>query len=228
MDELRQRVPEMLERLDSVWMTGPWNPTGKPVDELVGTILSQNTSDANTHRAFTSLRSRFPHWNDVINASTDDLTDAIRSGGLSKQKAPRIQKVLAQMIDPSDEDANVTLLEQLRSMSPDNAMHWLTSFNGVGPKTAACVLMFAVGIPVVPVDTHVFRVSTRLGLIGRKTDANRAHDELVTFVPPADAYRFHVHFINHGRTVCRARVPQCTECVLNDLCQYWAQQQART
>ncbi|MEX2425947.1 MAG: endonuclease III [Thermomicrobiaceae bacterium] len=219
-DEPAQHISEILRRLDTVYTPPEWEPSGKPVDELVSTILSQNTSDTNTERAFSSLKSRFPAWKCVIDADTASVESTIRSGGLARQKAPRIQQVLAGIIDRDDMDPNSSLLNQLNDKSSAEAMEWLTGFGGVGPKTAACVLLFAVGKPVVPVDTHVYRVSKRIGLIDDRTNANRAHGELVDIVEPRDAFRFHMHLIQHGRQTCRARAPRCQECILNDICRY--------
>lgn len=217
----RALVTEILSRLDQLWRPSQWTPSNKPVDELVGTILSQNTSDVNTGRAFNSLRNAFTDWHSVASADTRDVVEAIRSGGLAQQKAPRIQEVLKQIIQSDDTDPNATLMDQLERMDPAEAMDWLTSFPGIGPKTAACVLMFAVGQPVVPVDTHVHRVSQRVGLISPKASADRAHVELIDIVEPEECYRFHMHLINHGRTICRARNPRCDDCTLADICDYF-------
>lgn len=210
----------VLALLDNAYGPAPWVPSGKPVDELVATILSQNTSDTNTERAFSSLRERFPTWQAVRDAPTGAVAEAIRAGGLADQKAPRIQKILTQILDDQVDDQNARLLQALRSRDLDDAMDWLTSFSGVGPKTAACVLLFAVGMPALPVDTHVHRVAQRLGLIDEHTDANRAHELLRHQIPPDAAYRFHVQMIKHGRTVCRARNPRCDSCILAHICQY--------
>jgi endonuclease III len=211
-------VQEILNRLDQLYGTQTWEPSGLPVDELVATILSQNTSDVNTDRAFTALRAQFTDWNAVIDATVQEIESAIKPGGLAAQKAPRIKNILARIVDREATDPNTTLLEHLQSMDPADAMTWLTGFNGVGPKTAACVLLFAVGMPVVPVDTHVHRVANRIGIIDEGTNAVDAHDELLTIVSPDDAYRFHMHLIQHGRATCRARTPRCEDCILNDIC----------
>jgi endonuclease III len=218
--EKQDLVLEILQRLDSVRQIKPRRPSRKPVDELVSTILSQNTSDSNTSRAFSSLKERFPTWTEVIDAPVDVVVDAIRSGGLARQKAPRIQAALEQVVARGATNPNQALMKQLEPLSSDSALHWLTSFNGVGPKTAACVLLFAVGKPVVPVDTHVHRVSKRIGLIGQRTNAEKAHHELLELVSPEDAYKFHMHLIHHGRSTCKARNPRCPDCVLLDICDY--------
>jgi endonuclease III len=218
--EKQDLVLEILRRLDTVRTINSPKPSRKPVDELVATILSQNTSDSNTSRAFASLKDRFPTWTEVIDAPVDDVVEAIRSGGLAQQKAPRIQKALQQIIDRKAKDPNDALMRQLEPLTSDTSLEWLTSFNGVGPKTAACVLLFAVGKPVVPVDTHVHRVSKRIGLIGQRTNAEKAHHELLASVSPDDAYPFHMHLIRHGRTTCKARSPRCSDCILLDICDY--------
>ena len=210
----------VLQRLESEYSVDNWTPSHAPVDTLIETILSQNTSDVNTERAFGALRERFRDWNEVVSADTEDVIEAIRPGGLAAQKAPRIQKVLAEILPDNGADPNEALQYRLVAMTTADAMNWLTSFPGVGPKTAACVLLFAVGKPVVPVDTHVYRVSARIGLIGPDVDADRAHQALLELVPPDDSYRFHVHLIRHGRAICRARNPECDQCILNDLCDY--------
>ena len=216
----RRQAVEVLRRLDRDWSPGPWEPNHKPVDTLVATILSQNTSDVNTERAFDRLCETFSEWAEVANATGEDVVEAIRPGGLAAQKGPRIQRVLADILPTGHEDPNEALQSRLENMTTHDAMSWLTGFPGVGPKTAACVLLFAVGKPVVPVDTHVYRVAGRIGLIGDNVDANRAHDELLNLIPPEESYRFHVHLIHHGRTVCKARNPDCHQCSLNELCDY--------
>lgn len=220
MDTKRHLVSVLLERMDTCWTPSEWIPSGKPADELVATILSQNTSDTNTERAFASLRKSFPRWLDVIEAPVEEVIDSIRAGGLAQQKAPRIQQALRQLVKLEDDDLNQSLLRQLEHMSSGEAMKWLTGMPGVGPKTAACVLLFAAGKPVIPVDTHVFRVSKRTGLIDSSVDANRAHNDLLSVVPPEESYRFHMHLIHHGRTVCKARNPRCDECIIRNLCDY--------
>jgi endonuclease III len=218
--EKQDLVPEILRRLDTIRNVTNRNPSRRPVNELVSTILSQHTSDSNTSRAFKSLRKRFPTWTEVIDAPVEEVVDAIRSGGLARQKAPRIQAALEQVVDRDSKQPNAKLMSQLEPLPADDALKWLTSFNGVGPKTAACVLLFAVGKPVVPVDTHVHRVSRRLGLIEMKTSADKAHQELLELVPSGEAYRFHIHLIRHGRATCKARFPRCGSCILRDICDY--------
>lgn len=190
-----------------------------PVSGLVSTILSQNTSDVNTARSFASLRGRFPTWQDVIDAETDDVQDAIRMGGLSKTKAPRIQAAMQSIIDRcGDLD-----LQFLREMPVDEALTWLTDLNGIGPKTAACVLLFSLGMPAMPVDTHVGRVMTRLGVVPDKT-STLTKQRILEALIGSDAdrvYAVHVETITHGREICKSRRPLCEQCDLTTLCRYY-------
>jgi endonuclease-3 len=184
------------------------------IDELVLTVLSQNTSDANTARAFTTLKARFPSWEAVMDAPTHEVAGAIRSGGLADQKAPRIRGILAE-IERREGRIDLDRLNELNDQEVDE---YLTSLPGVGPKTAACVLTFSMGRAAFPIDTHVLRIARRLGWVGPKDPADRAHRELTPRVPPEIRYELHIAFIRHGRTVCKARKPRCSECGLFDLC----------
>lgn len=192
-----------------------------PLDELVLTILSQNTSDRNSGRAFRMLRGRYSTWEAVLDADTRELAEAIRVGGLANIKASRIQQVLREIIARRG-SLNLSFL---CAMDLPEARAWLTSLPGVGPKTAACVLCFACGMPALPVDTHVHRVSKRLGLIGAKISADAAHELLESALDPSDIYSFHVNMILHGRQICHAQRPVCQRCPLADLCDYYQAQQ---
>ena len=205
-------IAEILDRLRAAY--GPPAPrTRRPaLDELVLTILSQNTSDVNCERAYARMRERFPRWQDVRDAPEADLVDALRPGGLAVQKAPRIQAVL-RGLDGLD-------LEWLGTVPPAEAMDWLVALPGVGPKTASCVLLFSLGVPVMPVDTHIHRIAGRVGLIPAGTGAGAAHAILTEMTPPARMLEAHLLLITHGRTTCTARRPRCEECVLLDLCDY--------
>jgi endonuclease-3 len=205
-------IAEILDRLRAAY--GPPAPrTRRPaLDELVLTILSQNTSDVNCERAYARMRERFPRWQDVRDAPEADLVDALRPGGLAVQKAPRIQAVL-RGLDGLD-------LEWLATVPPAEAMDWLVALPGVGPKTASCVLLFSLGVPVMPVDTHIHRIAGRVGLIPAGTGAGAAHAILTEMTPPARMLEAHLLLITHGRTTCTARRPRCKECVLLDLCDY--------
>lgn len=207
------------ELLESRYGPRRLRPSGEPLRELISTILSQNTSDINTARAFNSLRQAFPTWDAVRLADTTDVIAAIRSGGLANRKAPRIQGVL----DDIHERLGSEDLGPLRELPLDEAKRWLTSLHGVGSKTAACVLLFALGRPAMPVDTHVHRVSLRLGLVPPKTSPEMTATFLERMLgdDPQAIYAFHVETINHGRIVCRALRPACADCPLRDHCDYF-------
>jgi endonuclease III len=194
-----------------------WRPHLDPISELVSTILSQNTNDTNRDTAFDRLRDRFSSWEEVRDGDVDEVIDAIRPAGLANQKGPRIQGALHFITQERGE----LDLEFLADWPVDKSKAWLSSIKGVGPKTAAIVLLFALGTPAFPVDTHVHRVAKRLGLIGSKTSREKAHDELEGLIPPEDYYSFHLNLIRHGREVCTSRSPHCEECVLRDLCDYY-------
>lgn len=200
-----------------------WRPGEDILSQLVKTILSQNTSDTNSLRAFRQLRERYPTWEGVHRAARRQVADAIRSGGLADIKAGRIKAILRH-IYREHPDGDLSFLKRWPS---GRIREYLERFEGVGEKTAACVLLFALGRPVMPVDTHVRRVSQRLGLIPPKTDAARAHHLLQEAVPASLVYAFHIHLIEHGRKICRARKPLCDRCPLQDRClayrEHWPQ-----
>ncbi len=185
-----------------------------PLEELIFTILSQSTTDTNSERAFTALRKRFPDWEQLRRARVASITAAIRQAGLANQKAPRIKRILSEL----HKRHGIASLDHLEDMNDAEAVEYLTAFDGVGPKTAACVLLFACRRPVLPVDTHVHRVSGRLGLIGPRVTAHQAHDELGAMVAPRLVLDFHVLLIRHGRTTCKAQRPRCDDCVLRQRC----------
>ena len=191
-----------------------WGPRYDPASELVSTILSQHTSDVNSHRAFASLMDRFGSLDAVADAPADEIEESIRMGGLAKVKAPRIKEVLQrvrEMVGNYD-------LSFLAEMPLPEAKAWLMDLPGIGPKTAAIILCFSLGMPAMPVDTHIYRVSKRLGLIGRKISAEAAHDILEPMVAAEDVFAFHVYLIQHGRAVCKAQRPRCERCVLASGC----------
>jgi endonuclease-3 len=195
----------------------PWQPGRDPLATLVGTILSQNTNDLNRDRAFKQMRERFPTWEKVRDADPAELVEAIRTAGLANQKGPRIQNAL-RIITEQQGDLN---LDFLADMEIEEARKWLTSIKGVGPKTAAIVLCFALGKPAFPVDTHVHRVTRRLGLIGPKTTREQAHTVLEELLPMEIYYPFHMNLIAHGRQVCKSQQPRCEVCVLQEHCDYF-------
>lgn len=210
----RSRIVTIIRRLKRVF--GPVEPPEQlPVlDELIATILSQNTTDSNSGAAFDELRRCFRNWEAVRRAPLERIADAIRVAGLANQKAPRIKAVLQRLRDERGELS----LEFLHERPLEEACEYLRQFPGVGPKTIACVLLFACRKPILPVDTHVHRVSQRLGLIGARTNEAKAHEELAKLVPANRVLEFHIQLIRHGREVCSARRPQCAECALIDLC----------
>ena len=183
-----------------------------PIDELILTVLSQNTNDRNRDVAYQRLRERFETWADVRDAAVADVEEAIRPGGLAPTKAVRIHEILRAI---GDDD-----LSWLESAPLDEARAYLVSLPGVGRKTAACVLLFSYGRPDVPVDTHVYRVGSRLGLWRSGASFREAHDEMLRLADADDAYEAHVALIRHGRRTCTARAPRCRECPLLDLCPY--------
>ncbi|MFQ5813360.1 MAG: endonuclease III domain-containing protein [Anaerolineae bacterium] len=194
-----------------------WRPRLDPLSELIFTILSQNTSDVNRDRAWSRLKERFPTWESVLVANAAEIAEAIRPGGLANVKAPRIQDALRAI----KRERGEFTLDFLAEMEVDEAKRWLTSLNGVGPKTAAIVLLFSLGKPAFPVDTHVHRVSQRLGLIGPKTSRERAHEVLEELLPSEIYYTFHLNLIAHGREVCRSQRPRCETCILGEHCDYY-------
>ncbi|MCK9357169.1 MAG: endonuclease III [Dehalococcoidia bacterium] len=204
----------VLSRLDETYGPRVFESRGRPVDVLIETVLSQNTSDVNSHRAFESLLARFGTLEAVAAAPVAEIEDAIRFAGLSRIKSVRIREMLERLIR---ENGSLEL-SFLAGMKLDEARAYLMSLRGVGLKTANCVLIFSLGLPALPVDTHVYRVSRRLGLIGARVSVEAAHGDLEARVRPEDRYRFHLHLIEHGRRVCHARKPACRVCILNALC----------
>ena len=198
-----------------------WHPRLDPLSELVFTILSQNTSDVNRDRAWRRLKERFPTWESVLAADAAELADAIRPGGLADIKAPRIREALRTI----KRERGEFTLDFLAEVELDEAKQWLISLNGVGPKTAAIVLLFSLGKPAFPVDTHVHRVSSRLGLIGPRTSREQAHEVLEELLPPEIYFTFHLNLIAHGREVCKSQQPRCTACVLREHCDYYRESQ---
>lgn len=204
----------LVERLSSLYGRPRLVPSGDPVAELVLTILSQNTSDRNSGRAFVRLLRRYRSWEEVLAAPTDELAATIAPGGLANQKAPRIQAALRAIAARASDWS----LSFLRDLSVEEARAWLRSLPGVGPKTAACVLLFALGMPAMPVDTHVERVAKRLGLVPAKATTETVHQLLEAWVEPSLYYPFHMCLIKHGRRTCTARNPRCDACPLTDVC----------
>lgn len=212
-------IGEALDRLETIYGRPRMINRFTPMDELISCILSQHSSDANSFPAFTHLVSNTSGWAEIESMPVEALSDLIRGAGLANQKAKNIQGTL-RMIRERHGDYS---LEPLRALSTDAARDWLESMPGVGPKTAAIVLCFAMGRDAIPVDTHVFRVSWRLGVICEEIGEHKAHNELRRIVPSQDAFRYHTTLIQHGRNLCRAPIPECEPCPLRGAC-WWRRQ----
>jgi endonuclease III len=189
-------------------------PHGDPLGELVQTILSQNTSDANSRPAYRALRRAFPGWEQLLEATPESIAIPIKSGGLAMIKARRIKEALQAILTQTGR----LDLDFLKDWPAEKGLAWLKSLKGVGDKTASCVLLFALGKPALPVDTHIFRISKRLGLIPAKANPAEAHLLLIGQVPQDRLYPFHVLMIEHGRRVCHSQKPRCPDCVLGPSC----------
>lgn len=207
------------QRLVQVWGERPHHSHLDPVSELVCTIISQNTNDNLRDQAYRALRQRFPTWEEVRDAPVQEVIEAIKVAGLGQTKAPRMQQALRRITA----ERGKLELDFLREMSVEEAKAWLTAMNGIGPKTAAIILLFSLGMPAFPVDTHIHRVSRRLGLIPPQTSREKAHELLEAMLPPETYYTFHLNLIRHGREVCGARKPRCELCTLRDVCDYYPQ-----
>lgn len=217
MDDLKAKTMEIYDRLLETYGEPTWRNPLPPLDELISTILSQNTNDDNRDLAFNRLRDRFSTWEAVREADTEQVAEAIRPAGLANQKAPRIQAALDRIVEERGElDLNF-----LKDWDPEEARRWLTDLKGVGPKTASIVQLFSLGMQSFPVDTHVHRVTGRLGLIPQGMSAAKAHETLADLFPPETYESAHLNLIRHGRQVCKARKPLCSRCVLTDLCRYY-------
>lgn len=214
-----ERALAVHQRLLGFYGYPEWRNPLPPLDELVSTILSQNTNDLNRDRAFQALRLAFPTWETVRDADRDRVIAAIRPAGLANQKGPRIQQILHEITFQRGE-LDLSFLADLPS---EEARQWLLQFNGVGPKTAAIVLLFSLNKPAFPVDTHIYRVSGRLGLRPMSINAEVAHTILADLLPPEAYYSAHLNIIRLGREICQARKPQCPRCPLQDLCVYYAE-----
>lgn len=215
-DDLARRALQIHGVLLDVFGHPTWRNPLPPLDELVSTILSQNTNDTNRDRAFDALRRVFPRWELVRDAPAEAVIQAIRPAGLANQKGPRIQAVL-RAITSERGSLDLTFLQD---MPLEEARAWLTQFKGVGPKTAAIVLLFSLGRPAFPVDTHIYRVTGRLGLRPPSMSIEQAHAHLETLFPPKTYYAAHLNLIRLGREVCQARQPRCRSCPLRLLCHY--------
>jgi len=212
---MKERLREIVRRLERVYGPRPWRRHGRSaLDALIGTILSQHTSDVNSNAAFAGLRRAFPSWDACLDAHPRAVERAIRCGGLARQKTRNIRSILTML----RAQRGCLSLEFLGRRPTAEAWEYLCRLPGVGPKTAACVLLFYWGRPVFPVDTHIYRIARRMGLIPETATAAEAHEILGEYCSPRLVYPLHVLLIEHGRKVCRARGPSCGSCVLRDLC----------
>lgn len=207
-------IDELIKILTPEYGSFEWKPRYDPASELVYTILSQHTSDINSERAFINLIDKFGEIEQVAMAEVSEIEESIRTGGLSKTKAPRIKAVLNQIFD----ELGSYDLSFLKEMPLQEAKSWLKRLDGIGPKTAAIILCFSLGMPAMPVDTHIYRVAMRLGLIDSKTTADDAHDILEDKIMAEDIFQFHLLLINHGRKICKSRRPLCNLCKLSQQC----------
>jgi endonuclease-3 len=208
-----RRIRAVRDRLRLVYGIPGWGAHGHPIAELILTVLSQSTNDRNRDVAYLRLRERFETWEDARDAPVHELEEAIRPGGISKVKSARIKSILA-AIEPEGEIS----LDGLGDMTVAQAQHYLTALPGVGRKTAACVLLFALGMRDVPVDTHVSRVGTRLGLFRPRAPFEEMHDEMLAITPQGQELEFHINLLRHGRRTCHARKPECGACALQRMC----------
>jgi endonuclease-3 len=218
MKHLQKRALVIHNKLIEAFGEPVWRTPLPAIDELVSTILSQNTNDINRDRGFNALRAKFPTWEAVRDASPEEVVEAIRPAGLANQKGPRIQQVLRAI---TMERGSLNL-DFLTDLSVDEARAWLTKFNGVGPKTAAIVLCFSLNMPAFPVDTHIYRVSGRIGLRPEKMTVEQAHTHLESVFSPETYYAVHLNIIRLGREVCGARKPNCPQCPIREVCDHGA------
>jgi endonuclease-3 len=216
-DSLTTKYKTIYRKLAQTYGEPVWKQHRPPVDELVCTILSQATSDVNRDKGFSALVARYPDWEQVMKAPEADVIDTIRPAGLANQKGPRIQAALRTIYEAQGEIE----LDFLAGLPLQEATQWLTRIQGVGPKTAAIVLLFAFGRPAFPVDTHVHRITRRVGLIGPKVTADKAHNILHNIGSPETFYPIHLNLIRHGREICQARNPKCEHCSIQSCCDYY-------
>jgi len=213
----KQKARKVFALLEKEYGLPEWRQPLPAVDELVSTILSQNTNDVNRDRAFDNLRAHFPTWEAVRDAKEETIIETVRVAGLANQKGPRIQRVLQQITRERGEIS----LAFLRDLDREQARKWLIKQKGVGPKTAAIVMQFSLGIPAFPVDTHVYRVSGRIGLRPEKMNVEKTHLWMEDLFDPSQYGAGHLNIIRHGREICHARKPECEQCILNTLCDYY-------
>lgn len=223
LDTLREKAQAVYQRLAEAFGLPNWDNPSPPLDELVNTILSQNTNDRNRDVAYNNLRAHYATWEDVRDADPQEVIETIRPAGLANQKGPRIQAVLRQIT----EERGALALDFLYALSAEEAFDWLKRFKGVGPKTASIVLQFSLAKPAFPVDTHVYRVSGRIGLRPERMSVEQTHIFLAQLFSPDQYGAGHLNLIRLGREICHARKPECPICPVNSLCNYYQQLQSR-
>jgi len=216
-----ERIARIAALLEREFGTPDISAGGDPLDTLVGTILSQSTSGTNSHRAFLSLKAAFPRWEDAVAAGPGAIEGAIRSGGLAKQKSKRIHRLLSRIRD----ERGALSLNDICAWPDDQVFAWLTSFEGVGTKTVAAMLMFACGRDICPVDTHVARITRRLGLVPPRVAAEEIFQTLGNHVPASKGASLHINLIRFGRTRCTSRAPKCDDCPFHPQCNYYLERQ---
>ncbi|HWQ34055.1 MAG TPA: endonuclease III [Blastocatellia bacterium] len=214
LEEKRHMVRHVIEHLEAAYGVPVNDSADDPLDELILTILSQSTTNINSHRAFQSLKQRFPGWEAVRRARPDTIAEAIRSGGLARIKSVVIKNILNEIRNRR----GALDLSFLRTASVAEAREFLSSLKGVGPKTVGCVLLFACKLPVFPMDTHIFRIARRMGLIPPKGSDSQAHSLMESLIPESKHYSLHINLIRHGRKVCRPQNPRCENCCLIEYC----------
>ena len=222
MSNVSKRALAVHQKLVEFYGYPDWRNPLPPLDELVSTILSQNTNDINRDRAFDALTARYSSWEEVRDADEQDVIDTIRTAGLANQKGPRIQKILTQITEQKG-SLDLSFLDEMQT---EDARQWLLQFKGVGPKTAAIVLQFSLGKPAFPVDTHVYRVTGRIGIRPEKMSANQAHIYLEELLPEETYYPAHLNIIRFGREICHALKPACKQCPLNGMCDFYEEIQS--
>ncbi len=219
---LRQKAAEIYRRLLDAYGEPDWRPRYPPLEELIITTLAQNSTDHNALMAYRRLRERFPSWEAVMNAPVEAVIDAVRPAGLTNQKGPRIQAILRKVW----QEQGAFDLSFLGELSTEEAEAWLTSIKGIGHKTASIVLLFCFNRPTFPVDTHVSRVSRRLGIVPERASTRQIRAVWEHLVPAEWYYPLHLNLIRHGRQICKARRPQCARCVVQDVCDFYREQEA--
>jgi endonuclease III len=216
-EEMREKAQAVYRRLEEAFGLPAWGDPAPPLDELVNTILSQNTNDRNRDLAYNNLTAHFPNWEAVRDADAQEVIDCIRPAGLANQKGPRIQAVLQQI----SEERGELNLDFLYDLTPEEAFEWLRRFKGVGPKTASIVMQFSLNKPAFPVDTHVYRVSGRIGLRPERMSVEQTHEWLARLFRPDQYGPGHINLIRLGRKICHARKPECPICPVKELCNYY-------